>query len=153
MRNILSLAAAVGLLISAASNADARAGGTSGFAPGQSFRANGPRRWISGRVWLCTGPPEKSTRQRARPPRRFGLRPGTSIYPSLKMILDRRRRAIILRSGGVVRWRVDPAPNDPGCLGAISVGRPIGPLGKWFFKPSFFMAVRGGNRSGQCGPS
>ena len=42
MRKILSLAAAVGLLISAASNADARAGGTSGFAPGQSFRANGP---------------------------------------------------------------------------------------------------------------
>jgi hypothetical protein len=44
MTKILSLAAAVGLLIAAASTADARGGGgfgASGFAPGQSFRAHG----------------------------------------------------------------------------------------------------------------
>ena len=41
MTKILSLAAAVGLLIAAVSTADARGGGASGFAPGQSFRAHG----------------------------------------------------------------------------------------------------------------
>jgi hypothetical protein len=41
MTKILSLAAAVGLLIAAALTADARSSGTSGFAPGQSFRAHG----------------------------------------------------------------------------------------------------------------
>jgi hypothetical protein len=41
MTKILSLAAAVGLLIAAASTADARGGGASGSAPGQSFRMHG----------------------------------------------------------------------------------------------------------------
>jgi hypothetical protein len=41
MTKILSIAAAVGFLVAAAATADARVGGASGFAPGQSFRAHG----------------------------------------------------------------------------------------------------------------
>jgi len=40
MTKILSLAAAIGLLVAISSTADARTG-ASGFAPGQSFRAHG----------------------------------------------------------------------------------------------------------------
>ena len=41
-------------------------------------------RWIPRRVWLCAGSPDASTRYRAGPPWRVGVRPGTSICPSLK---------------------------------------------------------------------